>query len=328
MLNVPELTIVTVAGPQDEPYIAENIKLIAALNPNATYRMHVIDNGRMISSELGISGTLPAEIHSGVSQNPNIPSHLRGSYQHAEALNQFFREQSITTPYVLILDPDYYIIAPNWIHVVLEMMRRENHAFFGAPWHPQWFTKYRYFPCVHCLFVDCSQVDTQELDFTPDLIASSPTPPTQSDKKNQSLLRILFQFFTARRHIMQSFDTGYAIYKTHYNKKHFGLLKPVSDYSRVALPHLRYRFGRLLEWLFPERFSFIPKKCGYAEDCGFVAHNMPDTRTHGWEEFMFQGKPFGFHMRRFTKGKRDIPEEIILLQTILADCLKPSTSDQ
>ena len=47
-------------------------------------------------------------------------------------------------------------------------MARRQLGVFGAPWHPRWIYKHRYFPCVHCMFVDRERVPLDWLDFRPD----------------------------------------------------------------------------------------------------------------------------------------------------------------
>ena len=46
-------------------------------------------------------------------------------------------------------------------------MDEKNLSLYGTPWHPKWFTKFRYFPCSHCLFVNLTLIDLNLLDFRP-----------------------------------------------------------------------------------------------------------------------------------------------------------------
>src|SRR5215470_8766244 len=81
-------------------------------------------------------------------QKPNL--------HHAMSLNSCVA--LVRTKYLLVLDPDFYIIRENWADEVISYMTENGLAFFGVPWHPKYTSKYRYFPCVHCMFVDLGKV--------------------------------------------------------------------------------------------------------------------------------------------------------------------------
>ena len=61
-------------------------------------------------------------------------------------------------------------------------------AVFGAPWHPRWVYKNRYFPCVHCMFVDLDRVSIDALDFEPDY-DDHPGSRAKSPRSVRPLLR-------------------------------------------------------------------------------------------------------------------------------------------
>lgn len=184
MNQATDLTIVTVAGPGDEALLLNNIEHIARNNPEGSYVVHVFDNG-CFHGYPSVSIDLPLVVlHKGTPPDISKPKACRGSYQHAAALNRFIHEQEVQTRFLLILDPDFFILQKNWIKEVCKHMETCGLWFFGAPWHPKWFSKHRYFPCVHCLFIDTKYVKYRDLDFTPDLVERG----AKADKRNGLVL--------------------------------------------------------------------------------------------------------------------------------------------
>jgi hypothetical protein len=166
----PILTILMVAGPGDEALVKRNIEHIARNNPCANYEIHVMDNG-YFHGHASISIDLPLVfLRPGEPTDLSKPESCRGSYQHAAALNRFIHEQNFKTRHLVILDPDFFIIKENWIADVCKHIETNKLWFFGATWHPKWITKYRYFPCIHCMFIDTNNIKCQELDFTPNVV--------------------------------------------------------------------------------------------------------------------------------------------------------------
>ena len=55
------------------------------------------------------------------------------------------KENKILTNYLLVLDPDFFILQNDWIKNITEFMETDDIDFFGSPWHPKWYTKYRDF---------------------------------------------------------------------------------------------------------------------------------------------------------------------------------------
>jgi GT2 family glycosyltransferase len=149
-------------------------------------------------------------------QGPTHKKRLYGSasYHHGEGLNLCI--SNIKTRFLLVLDPDFYIVMHNWIRKVVSYMQEENIAILGVPWHPYRYRKWRYFPAVHCTFFDLSKVSKDILDFRPDYETYPPV------KKRFSAIRKRLKRFDPlkmhrRKYINCSADTGFRIYKRCYN---------------------------------------------------------------------------------------------------------------
>lgn len=316
------LTVVTVAGPDDGPLVERNAELMERRNPGARFTLRVVDN----SGPAG-GAPIPAsqrwERFDGVARDdPAIDARARASSHHGLALNRCLAARRVETPYLLVLDPDFFILHPHWVQGVTKHMADRGLAFFGAPWHPRWFTKYRGFPCVHCLFIDTTRVDVAGLDFTPNLaptLAASVQSTATATRLTRSawapLLGFVYSMTLLRLDIGRSQDTGSRIHRrARRGQVSAELLVPhvrAADFHGVR--HLRGRIGRLLERPWPDRLSFIPKQRGY-----FTQHStLPpaldrEVAALGWEEFQWQDRLFGIHMRRFAHGGGNDPHHRLL----------------
>jgi hypothetical protein len=108
------------------------------------------------------------ETMEGVPPIPPNPSAKIGyaSYHHAAALNKACRSGKLDKRYILFLDPDFFILPS--LERCIKHMEENNLAFFGAPYAIE-PTKLRLqdFPVAFCMFVDSTQVDVENLDFSP-----------------------------------------------------------------------------------------------------------------------------------------------------------------
>ena len=59
-----------------------------------------------------------------------------------------------------------------------------------------------------------------------------------------------------------------------------------------------------IERLLPDRWCLVPKRPGYFSETGFRDRGLADLEGRGWEEFLWRGEPFGFHVRSQPKLKR------------------------
>ena len=248
------------------------------------------------------------------------------NYHHAAAIEKVLK--FIKTRFVVFLDPDFYIVQPNWIDKVVGYMIKNNLAFFGAPWHPRWYMKYRYFPCVHCLFIDLEQIPLSGLDFMPT------TPPSERSnqlKENGSksvsmrrqihtclpdFLRTGIQYALwstfQRKAITKGPDTGVAIFEKYRKNGHINsecliaVFRPEQDFMGPA--YMLGGFNALVERFLPDQWCYLPRKKDSYTGEGFKELGYPDVSQRGWEEFMWQGEPFGFHIRRYPKRENN-PDE-------------------
>lgn len=162
-LERASLTICTVSFGHKE-LIEENMRLCNEVNLGADIRWVIVENTPKNSKErFEINESDQTRVLEGVENN--FTGVGQSSQHHASGLNIAIRE--VKTRYALILDPDFYIVRKNWVREVTEYMNINNLAFFGAPYNPKRYLKYKYFPCIHCMFIDLEKIEKDNLDFKP-----------------------------------------------------------------------------------------------------------------------------------------------------------------
>ncbi len=305
------LTVCSVTH-QSTDYLLLNWALTKRLNSVNPKQWIVVENSPPDSGGRLTGQSSPFFVVDGCDYDPSTPP--RPSYHHGLALNQALG--FVQTRFVLVLDPDFFIVRPEWIQGVLRHMRSHGLAFFGVPWHPRRPIKYRYFPCVHCLFIDLEQTGADFLDFSPE---------TRSGGRWSLLCRSLralsfrrqarrdFSLLTlsARRNtIGVSRDTGYRLFRAFGNERESPqqCVLPVFLPERDLAPVLTWWPNRMAEKLLPDNLCYVPKRRGYFTKTGFRALGNFDAAAVDWEEFVWQGSPFGFHVRRYGRQVCDQKE--------------------
>ena len=222
------LTICTVSY-KHKDLIKANIDLVKKMNPGARVDWIVVEN-----TPNGAEGGLSVGETNGLRVIQGIPNDFSGiasaSYHHESGLNKAIKE--VKTRYALILDPDFYIVRKNWIQDVVGRMQKKNLSFFGAPYNPKRYMKYRYFPCIHCVFIDLEKVNKEELDFSPrykqKVLLANREMVAAKKQQRQGCFMICFCIEkTCENHnkrsviIGSSRDTGYALYEKYFNNLSF-----------------------------------------------------------------------------------------------------------
>lgn len=331
-----DLTICSVYHSLESRKLLElNGTLLDAINENPKITWLVADNAQAGSVE-PIDSRRFIRVP-GVSRDdlaPDIIPQSRGSFQHATAVNALLKR--VETRFALILDNDFYIVRRNWIADVLAHIEREELVFFGSTWHPKYYTKYRYFPSVHCFFVDLARVDRATLDFRPQ-------PEARLVKRHGSYSRrarplkmpwLLARLGMAvtlrdRSFIGDSRDTGYRVFRAYRDREDLRreclepVLEPRMYSSRVA--RMLYWPNRFLELFLPDERSFIPKRRGYFTMRSFRDRGFPNASAMGFEEFFWQNQPFGIHLRgtrsHIGYAGRDFSRDFARVEALLKELI-------
>lgn len=236
------------------------------------------------------------------------------------ALNMALKQ--VDTRFAVILDGDFYIVRQEWMTEVISHMKKHNLALMGVPWHPRWFKKTRYFPTLHALFIDARQIPPASLDFRPRYEAPDELPFEKQRMTNgrttPSFLDAIKNNIRMRRYVNSSKDCAHALYER-YQKSAFRF----ETFTPVFKPYARdgsfERFIKLwIDTLLPDRYSLTPRLGTYTKK-GFKERGYFDARGYDWEEFMWQDKPFGFHMRNTGNAKRNKDEDLKVVEQAVAD---------
>lgn len=305
-----ELTIASVYHSLESKKLLElNLELVQKLNPASKLNWIVADNTPSDFPEKLTNGEFT--VVEGGKQEMNMPDFRRGSYHHSSAINNSLKY--VKTRFLLILDCDFYVLRKNWTCEVLGYMQEHDLAFIGVPWHPRHITKPRYFPGPHCLFIDLNKINISSLDFQ----------PAYDFSRNRNLTERIFKkiarisgMFNERLRIGNSFDTSSKIHAQYSADK---TIKS-ECITPVFQPNLNL-FDKVLDMVLTDSLSLTPKKPGYYSIKSFKDFGYADIVSYGWEEFLWQGKPFGFHIRGSHKLKGDIESNLNKVKRCFKDTL-------
>ena len=184
-----------------------NIDWLITINQYSSYK----ENNLKLKSNLKyLKGFLSGEIES-------------PSLDHGIGLNKTI--DLIKTRYVIFLDPDFFILKKNLINEVLKYMKTKDLSFFGVPWHPKWYSKYRYFPCCHCLFVDLKKIKQKNLDFRPTIVRWNRNLKFEGTTNSNNFIKKKFKLILGKK--LLNFFT-YLTYNRKTNNGDFGQLSKKS----------------------------------------------------------------------------------------------------
>jgi hypothetical protein len=343
-----DLTICTNVIPLDKKNIELNWELTTQLNTAEGWRWIVtVDNheteDRQVESitRLGDERCELVEVYGEDIQQASL---WGANYHHGAALNRILSR--IKSRFVLFLDPDFYIVHPEWMPEILTHMKEHNLTFFGVPWHPKWYMKYRYFPCIHCLFIDLEKVSLESLNLMPDVpqqiakMTGKTTPWREMKAKIRPYvpafvrdsLQLMRWIVLNRKTIGKEWDTGSRIYLRYHKAADLNseyvtpVFRPSDDF--IGPMGAFFLFNQVIESVLPDHFCYVPKKRDYFTPRGFRETGYPDVSRMAWEEFMWQNTPFGFHVRRYPKRQGNLEDHDGCLPAALEQFIRSAQHDE
>jgi hypothetical protein len=333
-----DLTICTVSY-HSASLLDLNLNLTRELNPTGHFRWIVVDNNNDFRNDD------PQRFQLLRGDPCANQGKLRGSYHHAQSLNKALKY--VTTRYVLVIDPDFFIIRQNWIRDVLAHMSSRNLSLWGAPYYPHANWKRRYVPAAYCMLIDLEKIAKEKLDFTPELdeyhtlftystsmllqIRMGNIPKEVSHVEHSILQDIagvilrnrliaapLAKLFPKRFYPNTdiSRDTGFKIQKEYGNSRAHRVetLQPSyrSDlFTRKKSVWLNL-FAKGYYRLVPEKLSIYPKRRDYSTTLRFNDFGLFDVRGQfGWEEYFWNEQPFAMHIKSGTKKFEDVGHDTL-----------------
>lgn len=213
-------------------------------------------------------------------------------YEHALGIAELLTR--VRTRFLLVLDPDCFIVAADWVRRVPAHMLERQLGFFGTPINPRRHNSYRYFPYMVCMFVDLARVSPRDLCFVPNVWAL-PTSATYRVRKALAGIPTagaIFRWLLTERYL----TNGWRIKERFGDGREvaFECAQPVWDIEAELASAGAVK--RAIHAVTPAGVSPIPKAAGYCAARGFASCGAPDVAALGWEEFMWRGEPFAFHV--------------------------------
>ncbi len=316
-MDAQGLTFLTVLYNCDELF-ETNVEILCKLNPNCKINWILVKNDGHDFFDINLKlDRFRNQINFKFIQgHPNFFTPFdEGSYHHAAGIH--FGLLEVSTRFLVIVDPDFYVVRPNWINELINHMGQNNLSFFGSVWDITNRAKQHDFPSVHFMAIDLNNIPIYTLDFTPILNKSAHIRSIANnikakmlDLKSRGFITIsnyLFIFILILKRKC-SFDTGYRIRKLFYRKsafkQNYELLKFVPHPLFIGiLEKTRKVFPRFLKNWLPGFLGLIPNKM--TNKSGFIRKVDPIFyKNNCWEEFRFGKDPFAFHCRRVINSFR------------------------
>jgi hypothetical protein len=211
-------------------------------------------------------------------------------YEHALGIGALLAR--VRTRFLLVLDPDCFLVMPDWLRRVPEYMIEHELGFFGTPINPRRHNSYRYFPYMVCMFVDLARVPPGDLCFVPDVWQLGTALTYRARRAVAGIPKAGYLF---RWLLTEQWKTNGFRIKAKYGRgdlvKHESV-QPVWNVDDA----LSSRVKRLAHALTPGSVSPVPKQAGYCSPVGFAHMGAPDVAAFGWEEFVWRDRPFAFHV--------------------------------
>lgn len=290
------LTILSVSY-HSKKLLLHNYDLVKTLNPNTPFQWVVVQN----TPENQLEEDLPMDdprfkMIKGplLTQEERADSFYR-SIHHAKALNLAL--DTIDTDFILTLDPDCFLLMPNWIELVTQKMQQEKLLFFGVPYPPKYFTHYRGFPNAICLFLYRQLIKEEKhfsLNFMPVLKKENPSPESFSDSNRlKSQCKQWIQHFlpfkvnTSFLKVKACHDTGYQIYERYRSlKKH--------QICQIFAKDERSFCMKLFESILPDKFRTFPRNTTFIRK---ASDPLFEEFGSNGEQFFWNDQLFGFHIK-------------------------------
>lgn len=278
----PNLTIVMVEY-ENEGLVAQNVRLVKHLNPltESKVRFLIVNNSDSKTLAANVRDMSP-EIISGVER---IIKGDLGSFHHAAALTKALK--LVKTRYVLIMDPDFFVLPRHWIRSLLDTMIGEKLVCIASTWHPRWTFQPRYTATVHFMLLDLKTIALDQISLDPQL-------------ENYTRLRNrLYSFGLPSRlvkRLMQGAfrDTGCELVDLlQHRPSEVRLLTPIFEASR----YYRSR-SLLLNAVLTDALSLTPKRKAFYSTESFLQSLEPELYAKGCEEFLWNESPFAIHLRQ------------------------------
>ena len=203
--------------------------------------------------------------------------------------------------YLLIIDPDFFVIRKNWIKNIIEYMEEKNIDLFSSPYHPVKDWTKPFTPCVYFMILNTEKINKNKLNFNPPEI-NEILNKKKILKKNLFennpmfywVLLIGFLFRDKNRYQIRKLgDVGHNL--LNFKEINLYLTQPaISKIKDLKLNRL------ILDRFLPDEYKLIQKNSNFSFKT-FKDFSYYDFRKLGCQEYFWQNMPFAFHLRGSIK---------------------------
>lgn len=332
-----DLTIVTVSF-RTARILQKNLALARTLNPHSRFWWIVVENSGDAEEREELEAAEGFVLVSGPTLTPEERMSVHyGSFHHAKALNIGFAYA--LTNRVLSLDPDCFIVLPEWIDRVSRLMDQEGYIFWGTPYHPERLDSfnvfgrtYMYFPTAICMFVDRARLQAEhhfELDFSPPLHGKATSLAYWAGLKELLNGRVngkkvgrlwswceLIRAFGVKGVLDalrlkspkwipdRRIDVGHRLYTLYHRRCRYG-------YTSIYYPRGFPPLFRLWKALIPQAVCGFPKKKGHWRKVAFSKAAGELWGQGRWEQFYMGEKPFALHIGKVTYAGNEVDIDVM-----------------
>ncbi len=150
-------------------FVNYQIKLFSTLNPELNIRWNLgileghLDNSQFILNNASVRNFIykKSDLNVKFKDNP--------SSQHGCLLNLLIKQIKVDHPrFVIIIDPDFFVISNNWISNLINYMELKSIAIIGASYPETNCRMYFDFPTALCSIIDTDHLSLDLLDYLPD----------------------------------------------------------------------------------------------------------------------------------------------------------------
>lgn len=238
------------------------------------------------------------EILEGTS-NPYPKVTFGAGVHHSEGLKLAISR--VKTPWVVIIDPDFFLLDYNTINKIIDVAENENKLLIGTPWFPTWIGKR-----INCIALHFAVAKTSIFHENFEWYPIKELNQSNLEKKmtlNETsmirkvskirIIKFLYTLTIRRFKINKLLDTAASL-ESHYQTGNSKFLEIgiTSKQSKQIIGCLPAKFWIFLERKLPRRISYFPNPTK------LIKLKVPKSLEFA-EHFNFNDEVLGFHLRSF-----------------------------
>jgi len=207
-MEIDQLTIISVLGPNDGPYWDITAELLLQHLPDTNVFFHLVDNYQTLTKTTATQTTVYRQ-DSLRFENSLV---TRGSIEHSRCLNHVLSQLGSDAGLVAIIDPDFFVIDGKTLRHFIHKIRTSDRMMLGTTWHRQWVTKSQDWIAPHFVLFDAAKIAPNLLDFSTGFgVESGGSRRTHHLTPLHSTVDLAYRLTLGRFRSGSSPDTGYMV---------------------------------------------------------------------------------------------------------------------